>query len=254
MKRLFVAAALAANSCACAANRGADASGHFAGETWSRAWNRFGSDSSQWIAPAVLTVATPIVWAFDKDISEDSLSEDLFNSNTQYGDVIAIGLGVVPLVFGGIEAISGDSRSLEVSSESLALTMAASYMLKGLVNKERPDGSGQDSFPSAHTSFAFAGATLIAREVRRCYGNWWGYLAYVPASYVGISRLEGQRHYLADITFGAALGMLITNLVYDAHFDEDGQGGIFGTDRGARVVVDPSPDGGGVMVGVQWNF
>ncbi len=115
-----LAASIALTGCG-STGRGPDATGHFESRTWSRAWDQFGSDGGQWIAPAVLAVATPIVWAFDKDTSEDSIGGPVFNSNTQYGDEIAIGLGVAPLVMGSIDAFGGDSRYLEVGAESLAL-------------------------------------------------------------------------------------------------------------------------------------
>ncbi len=238
----------------CASTRGPGATGHFEGRTWTGAWDQFSSHESQWIAPAALAVATPIVWAFDKDISEDSLSQSIFNSNTKYGDELAIGLGAIPLVFGAVEAAMGDSRDLEVGAEALSITMAATYALKSVINKNRPDGSSNDSFPSAHTSFAFAGATLIARTLQDRYGTWVGYLSYLPAAYVGISRLEGQRHYLADITFGAALGLVVTNLVYNAHFGGEGSPGIFGGDHGPTFSIGPAPDGPGLAAGLDWSF
>lgn len=248
-----VAASIALTACG-STGRGPDATGHFEGRTWSRAWNQFGADGSQWIAPAVLAVATPIVWSSDKDTSEDSIGGPVFNSNTKYGDEIAIGLGVAPLVMGSIDAFGGDSRYLEVGAESLGVTMAMTYTLKSLVNRGRPDGTTEDSFPSAHTAFAFAGATLLARDLEERCDTWVGYLAYLPAAYVGISRLEGQRHYLADITFGAALGLFVTNLLYDAHYGADGAAGIFGSDSRVRMSIEPALDGPGVAVGLHWSF
>ena len=58
------------------------------------------------------------------------------------------------------------------------------------------------SFPSGHTSAAFATATVFQRK--------WGWKAGVPAylvaTFVGVTRLENV-HYLSDVTFGAAVGV-----------------------------------------------
>jgi membrane-associated phospholipid phosphatase len=58
------------------------------------------------------------------------------------------------------------------------------------------------SFPSGHTSAAFATATVMQRK--------WGWKAGVPAylvaTFVGVTRLENV-HYLSDVTFGAAVGV-----------------------------------------------
>lgn len=192
---------------------------HTDGAMWRRGAREFGRSPEQWVPPLALAVATPIAWVGDKDTSEDSVSQQIFNSNTRYGDQLAIGLLVAPAAIGGYQALGGDSRLLETSAESIAFTMFATYGLKLVVNRERPDGSSQDSFPSGHTSAAFAGATLLQREFAREFDDpWWSWLGYLPATYVGVSRLEGQRHYLADILFGAALGMTITNITWNAHF------------------------------------
>ena len=58
------------------------------------------------------------------------------------------------------------------------------------------------SFPSGHTSAAFATATVMQRK--------WGWKAGVPAylvaTFIGVTRLENV-HYLSDVTFGAAVGV-----------------------------------------------
>jgi hypothetical protein len=58
------------------------------------------------------------------------------------------------------------------------------------------------SFPSGHTSAAFATATVMQRK--------WGWKAGVPsylvATFIGVTRLENV-HYLSDVTFGAAVGI-----------------------------------------------
>jgi membrane-associated phospholipid phosphatase len=62
------------------------------------------------------------------------------------------------------------------------------------------------SFPSGHTTVAFAAATVFAME----YSNkpWVPVLAYSAASLIGISRITENRHWATDVLVGAALGYL----------------------------------------------
>lgn len=86
---------------------------------------------------------------------------------------------------------------------AIGRTELATYSLKYSVDSERPNGSGQ-SFPSGHTSIAFAGAEFIRKE----YGWWWGAPSYLAASYVGWSRVETKNHWTSDVLAGAAIGIL----------------------------------------------
>lgn len=89
----------------------------------------------------------------------------------------------------------------------LALGIGRAWVVTGVlkyaVNAERPDG-GKHSFPSGHTSMAFAGAEFIRKE----YGWGWGTPALLAAGFVAWSRVEVKRHYTRDVLAGAAIGML----------------------------------------------
>ncbi|MBV7315982.1 phosphatase PAP2 family protein [Shewanella sp. NIFS-20-20] len=76
--------------------------------------------------------------------------------------------------------------------------------LKFAIDKERPDGSGNDSFPSGHTTDSFMAATFIQQR----YGWQYGLPAYVGATFVAYSRVESDKHYLGDVLAGAAIGAL----------------------------------------------
>lgn len=76
--------------------------------------------------------------------------------------------------------------------------------LKFAVDKDRPDGSGDDSFPSGHTGDSFAAATFIQQR----YGWKWGIPAYIGATFVGYSRVESDKHYIEDVLAGAAIGII----------------------------------------------
>ena len=76
--------------------------------------------------------------------------------------------------------------------------------LKFAVHRERPDGSDHQSFPSGHASVTFATATVIERHL----GWRKAIVGYAIASYVAMSRIHDDRHYLSDVVFGAAVGTI----------------------------------------------
>lgn len=88
--------------------------------------------------------------------------------------------------------------------EALAMSEALTQGLKYTVRRERPDGSSKNSFPSGHAADTFAFATALERHL-----NWrLAVPAYIFSSYVAISRLPANRHWLSDTVAGAAVGII----------------------------------------------
>ena len=115
-----------------------------------------------------------------------------------------------------------------IQAQILAQTMTAS--IKMSVGRTRPDGT-QYSFPSGHSSVTFATATVLQRDL----GWKVGIPAYGLATYVAASRIQDRRHFLSDVAFGAAIGIVAGRSV------TVGNGN-------AKFAVAPSatPGGGGI--------
>ena len=64
---------------------------------------------------------------------------------------------------------------------------------------------GSYSFPSGHTTTAFAAATVIAIFLPRKYGI----LGYILAALIGFSRMYLGVHYPTDVLVGIILGIFI---------------------------------------------
>jgi membrane-associated phospholipid phosphatase len=131
------------------------------------------------------------------------------------GHVLAYAL---PAAAGAISLFSDDREGVAELVVSYALTIGTAYGLKRIVKEERPEDSGDDSFPSGSTASAFAGASYLDKR----YGWQFGLPAYALASYVGYSRVESRQHHWYDVVAGAAFGWGFNQLVTT----EDEIGGV----------------------------
>jgi PAP2 superfamily len=169
---------------------------------------------------------------------DDSVTRE-FPSSTPLHDALKSGaiVGGTPFELGGALATYAIGRALnkpcaanlgadlfqaQVMAETLTIA------LKQATRRLRPEGSGF-SFPSGHATAAFASATVLQRH----FGWKVGVPAYAVASYVAASRVEMKRHYLSDVAFGAALGIIAGRTVKVGH--------------GHQLMLTPmvTPDGAG---------
>ena len=116
------------------------------------------------------------------------------------GDVLSI---VLPAAAAALTYKHRDPEGRRQFAKAFAANLVGTFALKAAVDKERPDGSGNDAFPSGHTSVAFQAATFIHRR----YGLRPAWPAYVAATYVGWTRVDADKHDTADVVAGAALGI-----------------------------------------------
>jgi membrane-associated phospholipid phosphatase len=90
------------------------------------------------------------------------------------------------------------------ATQAVLVNSVTTTALKYAVARTRPDGSDRLSFPSGHTSNAFA----IAGVANAHYGWKVGVPSYVAASAIGLSRVSRDKHHLSDVMAGAALGYI----------------------------------------------
>jgi membrane-associated phospholipid phosphatase len=67
------------------------------------------------------------------------------------------------------------------------------------------------SFPSGHTAWGFAVATVIARRYPQ--HKWVAIVAYSLAAIDGISRITSSNHFASDTIFGGVLGYTVGRFV-----------------------------------------
>ncbi len=115
-------------------------------------------------------------------------------------DVGAYGLGALAL---GLPALHSDRQGALQAAGALGAATLVTTGMKAAFPERRPDGSDRKSFPSGHTSMAFAAAsTLFVRQ-----GAGVGIPAFAVASLVGLSRVKADKHHWYDCAVGAGVGM-----------------------------------------------
>jgi membrane-associated phospholipid phosphatase len=128
--------------------------------------------------------------------------------------------------------MSGSERARETALlglESVVVSGAITGAMKLLSHKHRPSsGRSEDvpwggpalstshlSFPSGHSSCAFAVGTVVAME----YGDYplVPHLAYGAAALCAFSRVNDNAHYLSDVIVGSVIGHLTARYVVGRH-------------------------------------
>ncbi len=103
-------------------------------------------------------------------------------------------------------------RSVILGTSAVFVT-APVFLLKEVTKVERPDGDGEDSFPSMHTAIAFMGAEFMRQEYVD-KSIWYGIAGYGIATCTGFLRIYNNRHWLSDVLTGAGIGILGTKAAY----------------------------------------
>jgi membrane-associated phospholipid phosphatase len=151
------------------------------------------------------------------------------------------------LLFGTIKLIAGRQRPYVVDPE----TLESNPTFHGPFYRPPGGGlTGNRSFPSGHTTVAFAAATVYALEYRN--RPWVPILAYSTASLIGLSRVTENKHWVTDVLAGAGLGYLCGRLVVNnyhryAELKEPGT-------RKATVSLSLQYHFGQLMPGVLYTF
>jgi membrane-associated phospholipid phosphatase len=159
-----------------------------------------------WLAVGTVasTFTRPVDVRVTREMSTTPAMEQLRAGNIIGGKEFQFSASLAALTIG---KISGNARVSDVAGKVLRAQIMAQTVtgvMKKAAQRQRPDGSDSRSFPSGHTSVSFASATVLQREL----GWKVGAPAYAAASYVAMARIEKKKHFLSDVAFGAAIGIL----------------------------------------------
>ena len=116
----------------------------------------------------------------------------------------------------GLEAIGikGSHKPLQpamIFSISNVILNSIVQPIKHFTKIKRPDNSDFKSFPSGHTTEAFAAAELMRLEFKEDK-PWLGYAGYLMAGATGYLRMYNNKHWISDVLAGAGIGIGSTKL------------------------------------------
>ena len=144
-------------------------------------------------------------------------------TSTFMRDVERFGAGYSLGVLGGFYlagAAGNNDKALAVAQDGLAASLVASGIVTPVLKyatgrsrpRETPDiahfrpFSGAASFPSGHTTQAFAVASVISAHYDE---TWVKCSSYTVAGLVGVARSYHDAHFASDILAGALIGTLV---------------------------------------------
>ncbi len=116
-----------------------------------------------------------------------------------FADIGAVG---IPVAAGAITLYENDRNGLIQLAETGALAGGATLAMKYSIREQRPNGADNHSFPSLHTSAAFAGAGYLHAR----YGWQVGLPFELLAVGVAVARVKSRDHHWWDVVAGAAIG------------------------------------------------
>lgn len=142
-----------------------------------------------------------------------SNADAVMNGITQSTYPLAFATPATQLIVGYIRHDKQTIQNGWQTVGSLGTTVVLAYGLKYVINRSRPYETYKDivpyhydtdpSFPSGHTSIAFANATSLSLQ----YPKWYVIApAYLWAGAIGYSRLQLGMHYPSDVLVGAIIG------------------------------------------------
>ncbi len=204
--------------------------------------------SKENLTPFVLgAAATGVGWRFDHTAQSAfaGRAEELGETGATVGGLKVMVPLTLSLFAVGRFAPDGTFRAFSYDATQAVLVNGVyTEIFKKAVSRTRPDASNRLSFPSGHTSSAFALATVAERH----YGWKVGVPSYLAAGVIGLSRIERSKHHLSDVLAGATLGILTGRTVVRTNGEPVGRHRSFSL----SPMTDAQGSGIGVGTSVTW--
>ncbi len=181
-------------------------------------WETKEWSKAEWVSLAVLGTAVVIDRPWRDEMRRHSGKDPFIKQVERFGADFA------PVVLGGFYLAglaADDKNAVAVAQDGLAASIIASGLItpaiKLTVGRSRPRNNAgvanfkpfsepNASFPSGHTTEAFALAAVIADHYNE---DWVDYTAYSVAGLVGLARTYHDAHFASDVLLGAVIGTLV---------------------------------------------
>ena len=212
----------------------------------------------QYILPATMVVYGITTLHVDGLKSVNSkIKEEVYtersNKNPMHIDnflMYAPGAAVYGLNAMGIKGKNNFRDRTMLFAMSQMIQCAIVFPVKSIAAETRPDGSNNMSFPSGHTSTAFASAEFMRQEYKDV-SPWYGVAGYAVAASTGFLRMYNNKHWMSDVVAGAGIGIMSTKLAYWIYPVIKKK--LF-KDKDVSTVVMPTYQDGSIGVGLVHHF
>jgi PAP2 superfamily len=194
-------------------------------------------DGQDWMYFGGTVAAVGIAHHYDTDVRDHFTSGttglDGDSSSTDMEDALpAAGIFAATLIYATVTNDKEGRGESWAMLEAAGFSSATSYLLKFAAGRERPDATtdpdawrtGGDSFPSLHTTAAFAIGTVFAESGNDKYRWVRRFVGYGMAAYTGYARLNHNAHWLSDTVAGAGIGVSTAHYVLRRHYGQAGAG------------------------------
>jgi membrane-associated phospholipid phosphatase len=180
-----------------------------------------GSSAKWWLLAGAGTAA---LLAVDHEVSQalpfSGTSVDFGNAASRAGQWYSVFPAAGAFV--AVGQLTGNDKAKEtgiLSLEALADADLVTEVLKVATRRQRPvDGDhgghfeeGGSSFPSGHSTQAWALAAVIADEYSD--KKWVPFVAYSYATLISVSRVLAQEHFTSDVFVGGMIGFFVGRYV-----------------------------------------
>ncbi len=117
--------------------------------------------------------------------------------------------------------VTSKLKGIAVEGAAELVTIGATTLLKDTTGRTRPNGNGNNSFPSGEASAAFSSVTLSNRNLDSIELSQEVRIPLKVANIllgtgVGLARVEAGAHFPSDVLAGAALGNFLSATVHDS--------------------------------------
>jgi len=204
-------------------------------------------EASDWLAFGGTLVAIGVAHEFDDDVRDQFAGSDPGALDGDDSHSLDDALPAAVLLAGtwllaGVTDAPGGWREVGSMLEASVFTAATTQVLKFSLGRQRPNETADpdqwfesgDSFPSMHSSLAFAIGTVFAESGNDEHRLLRRVLGYGVAGATAYLRVDHNAHWTSDVLAGAALGLTTARFT---------MGRREGTESKTAVMLQPSSEG-----------
>ncbi|MCX8015675.1 MAG: phosphatase PAP2 family protein [candidate division WOR-3 bacterium] len=155
-----------------------------------------------WLNPVTANIDQSIYHTIHHDWQSNTMDK-IMQTTEHLSGATALSLANLSVVYFGGERECQNAK-LAITAWTGAFT--TTLLLKGIINRERPEGQQtsrwNSSFPSGHTANYFSLATVYSAKYPKLAIPLYGF-----GVLVGLSRIYLGEHYPSDVLAGAAIGI-----------------------------------------------